>query len=624
MKYSKLSKEILDSVGGIGNVDSVTHCVTRLRFFLKDLSKASNEKTKSIDGVMNVNIKNGQYQVIIGTHVKDVYENLIEEYHVNASDEYKHDSKKEEGGFFSRVLNMFQTTVAPLIGAMAGTAMVKALLQILVVTSLITRDSNIYIFFNMVSDGMFYFLPFFYANSASKYFKTNPYISMIFAGAMLHPTFTAMVSEAIPFDLVGLPIRLVSYSSTFIPILLTVWIQSYIEKFADKYSPSTIRIFFAPMLTVLIVAPIAFIGLGPLGWYLGDILAKAVFWLDTNFGWLVVAVIAGAWPLLVMTGMHSSLAPIQGFQRTTFGYATLITPAGICSNMASAGSSFAVSLKSKNKNVKAVASSASVSSICGITEPAVYGLGIPLKTPLIGTIIGGASAGLYSGLMNVKAWGSGSSNIFSLPIFIGEDNSFVHAIIMIIIAIVVAFIATFIMYNGNNEAEVFGDNRKSGKSNCKTKVQSTLDKAEVFAPFDGEIISLSEVNDLAFSEETMGKGVAMIPKEDIVRSPIAGVVEMLFDTKHAVGIVSDDGLEVLIHIGIDTVKSGGEHFEALVTKGNQVEIGTPLIKFNSEKLLDSGYDLTTPIIITNTNTYLDVIETSSSVTDDKPILTVIK
>lgn len=622
MKYEPLTKEIIKAVGGEENVSKLTHCVTRLRFYLADPSKASTEEAKKIEGVMGAVYKNGQFQVIIGPHVDEVYDVILKTTKIDGADSDT-EKKEEKRNVFSRMINVIQSCIAPIIGPMAGTAMVKAFLQILLVFNILSPESPTYTMLNIVSDGLFYFMPFFFAHAAGKYFKCNPYLSMVFAGALLHPGFAEIVALGEPVSMFGLPVGLVNYSSTFVPILLVVWFQSYAEKYAKKFSPDAIKLFFVPMLTVLVTAPVAFVVAGPLGFYMGDILGTGVNWMDQHLGWLVVSLVAGAWPLLVMTGMHASLTPIQAVQRTTLGYATLITPAGICSNLATAGAGFAVSLRSKKKELKTLATSASISAVCGISEPAMYGINLPLKRPLYATIIGGASAGLYAGIMNVKAWGSGSSSIFSLPIFIGEDNSFMHAIVMMGIAVVVSFVASFILFKETDEAitDEALDLEENGTGTSSTKIE----KQELFSPLKGEIISLSEVEDEAFNSGALGKGIAILPDNDLVVSPVDGTVEMIFKTKHAIGLKTDDGTEVLIHIGIDTVKLDGEYFETLVKTGDKVTVNTPLVRFDKEKITEKGFDLTTPVVITNSKEYLDIIETDLRVTDQEtPILTVIK
>lgn len=619
MKYGQLVNEIFKAVGGKENVTSVSHCVTRLRFVLKDDKKALPPvETKKIKGVTECIVKSGQYQIVIGPHVEDVYNEVI------AVGKFDSDIKKdshERKSIFTEIINIFQQSVSPIIGPMAGTAMIKALLTILVLVNLLSKDSSTYQMLSLISDALFYFMPFYFAHSSSKYFGGNGYITMVIAGAMLHPTWTNIVSTGDPVSLFGLPVKLATYSATFLPIILVAWFESYVEKFARKISPAPVRIFLVPMITVLITSVAAFVVLGPLGYYVGEILYNIVTWLNSHVSWLVVALVAGAWPLLVMTGMHSSLMPIQAVERTTLGYATIITPAAIIANMSQAAAAFAVTFRTKDSDRKALATSTAISAVCGVTEPVLYGLNLPLKTPLIASIIGGSVGGLISGLLHVKAWSSGSSNIFSLPIFIGEDNSFIYAIIMIAVACLISFFISFILYKEPSFKEV--ENKEENKDS--EAAENVIKKTLITSPMNGKLIELKDVNDDAFNSGALGKGVAIIPKDDIVYSPVDGVVQMVFKTKHSVGLLSTEGIEILIHIGLDTVNLEGKYFKVLVKQGDKVEKGTPLIRFDKKNIEEEGYDLTTPVIITNTNDFLDIIETSESNVDiNTTILTVIK
>lgn len=622
MKYEELCNQILKAVGGKDNINSISHCVTRLRFMLKDGTKAAPaEETKKISGVTGCVIKNGQYQVVIGPHVDEVYDDMVK---ISGVSDGEKPEEGKKGNIFQQLINVLQQCIAPIIGPMAGTAMIKAVLQILVVLGLMSKSSQTYTMMSMISDGLFYFMPFYFAHSAGKVFGTNGYLTMVIAGAMLHPTWSGLVAAGESVALFGLPVKLVTYSSTFMPILLIAWFQSYVERFAKKISPKAVRIFLVPLITVFITSIVGFVVLGPVGFYIGDVLATVVMWVNAHFSWLVVALVAGLWPVLVMTGMHSSLMPIQAVERTTLGYATIITPAGIISNMSQAAATFAVAVRSKDKELKSLASSSAITAVCGVTEPALYGVSLPLKRPLIAAIIGGACGGLYSGLNHVKAWGSGSSNIFSLPIFIGEDNSFVNAIIMIVITMVVSFVISFIFFKepGEETKKEIGANSADKK---KTGSEGTLKKTEIKAPVQGRLLALSEVQDGVFQSGAMGKGIALVPASDTLVSPVDGTVAMLYSAANAVRLKTADGVEVLINIGRDTAKQGGNHFEALVKQGDTVDAGMPLIRFDRAALEAAGCDLTTPVVVTNSDEFLDVIETDQpEAAPGMTILTVIR
>lgn len=601
MKYETLIKEIINNIGGESNIDSVTHCMTRLRFVLKDDKKANVDAVKKINGVIGGVNKGGQFQVVIGTHVSDVFEELIKIADVKVTENTGVKEKKTPiNQFFDTIAGIFM----PIVGALAGAGMVKAILALLVFFKLVDTTSQTYTILFMISDVVFYFLPFFLAFTSAKKFNCNPFLAIIFAGLLLHPTYVDFktAGEAVAFF--GIPVKLATYSSSVVPIILIVYFQSFVEKLANKISPKAIKVFFVPMLVIFITAPVGLILLGPLGTILGGYLGLFFTFLDSRASWLVPTLVGGLAPLLVMTGMHYSLGAVQATQRAAMGYATILAPGMMSSNMAQAAATFAVSLRTKNKELKSLASSCAATALCGVTEPALYGVNMKLKRPLYATMIAGACAGLYAGISGVKAWSAGTSNIFALPIYIGPDKSFMNICITVAIALILGFVISFIIYK---EPEDFKDTTEKKKSE---KVIN--EKLEIKSPLKGTVVPLKDVKDDAFATGAMGMGVAIEPINGEVASPVNGTVSMLFETKHAIGIISETGCEILIHIGIDTVKLNGKYFEAFVKIGDHVKLGTPLIQFDIEKIKLEGYDVITPIIITNTAEYLGVVETTAS------------
>ena len=589
MKYQEMIKEILIHIGGEANIESVTHCMTRLRFVLKDDSKADSSAVKNIKGVVGCVNKGGQFQIVIGTHVAEVYEELSGTVGIkNGNTQTK---KKFE---LSQVFDLIAGIFMPIVGALAGSGMVKAILSVCVAANWIDTTSQTYTLLYMISDIVFYYLPFFLAYSAAKKFKINPYVSLIFAGMLVHPTFTGLKSAGEAVSFLGLPVNMATYTSSVIPIILIVAFQAIIEKYVKKFTPNAIKTFFVPMMTILIVAPVGLIVLGPLGAILGGYLSTFFTFLDTKASWIVPTLVGGLAPLLVMTGMHYSLGAAQSVQRATVGYATIL----------------AGTLNTKNKQLNALASSCAVTAIGGITEPALYGVNMKLKRPLYATMLAGGCAGLYAGITGVKAWSAGTSNIFALPIYIGADNSFMNACITVAIALVLGFIFSWVLYK---EPVEFEEEKKAEPSSLNKKT-------EIYAPLKGAVLPLSEVKDDAFSSEALGKGCAIVPVDGEIVSPFDGTVVMLFETKHAIGLTSEDGTEVLIHFGLDTVKLNGEYFTAHVKTGDKVKRGDKLISADLNAIQDKGYDVITPIIITNSNNYLDVVETDQDNADLQTVL----
>lgn len=618
MSYEVLAKEIIEKVGGASNISAVAHCMTRLRFNLKDDSKVNLETVKAIDGVVGAVNKGGQFQVIIGTHVSKVFDAIQA---VGNFDQSSSDEPEEKKSVASQILDAIAGTFSPIIPAIAGSGMIKALLAVLTTFNWLSTDSQTYYILNFVSDATFYFLPFLLAFSASKKFKCSPYVAAALAGILLHPNLGALAELGNPVQYFGLPVTLATYSSSVIPIILIVWVQSYVEKYAKKYSPNSVEIFLAPMITMLVMSILALVVLGPIGAIAGDYLAQGFTFLDEKASWLVPTIIGALCPLLVMTGMHYSLVPICLAQLATLGYDSFLSPGMMVSNIAQGVAAAVVAFKAKDQNMKSIAASSAITGVMGITEPALYGVNLPLKTPLYSAMIGGGCAGLYAGITGIRAFASSSPGLAALPVFIGGEgmSNFINAIISVAIAIVVTAVAALVLV----KIEVPESKENEIKEAKKDNIQLNK-KVIIQSPMTGTVLPLSQVSDEAFASEAMGKGIAIIPEEGKVFSPVDGTIAMVFGTKHAIGLVSESGVEVLIHVGIDTVKLNGQHFNAYVESGQVVKKGDLLLEFDMDAIKEAGFSLETPVIITNTQQYLDIIETEESLIQvNKELLTII-
>ena len=608
MNYENLAKSILEKVGGEQNVSNLTHCATRLRFNLKDNTKANTDSMKALNGVMGVVEKGGQYQVIIGNDVNNVYKEIMKisnlEGKENSSEEV--DDRKP----IAKVIDTITGIFTPILPAITAAGMMKAVLALLSAFKLLTADSQTYQVINFMADAAFYFLPILLASSAAKKFKCNQYLAMMLGGMLLHPTFVSMVNNAkeagTSIGVFGLPISLASYSSSVLPIILGVWFMSYVEPIADKISPKAIKFFTKPLITALVTGIVLLVAIGPIGYIVSDKVGLAIKTLESYASWLVPTLIGGLTPLLVMTGTHYGLIPIGINNRMTMGYDTIIYPGMLASNVAQGGAALAVAFKTKNSEIKQLASSAGITGVCGITEPALYGVNLRFKTPLYAAMIGGAVGGLFLGIFRVCNYSGGSPGFLTLPSYIGGESmmNFVYACIGAVISVVVSFIACLALYKDpkeeNTKEEVVVKEEEASK-------KPLVNKITVASPIKGDIVPLNKVNDETFASEMMGKGVAINPKEGKVVSPINGKVQMLFKTKHAIGLKSDEGAEILIHIGMDTVQLEGKHFTAHVKDGDTVKIGDTLVEFDMEAIKNEGYELVTPIIVTNTMDYLEVI-----------------
>ncbi len=617
MNYQELAAKILKLVGGKDNVSGLTHCATRLRFNLVDESKADTETLKNTPGVLGVVKSGGQYQIVIGNDVNHVYKPIAEACNLAGKEGNAKAAPEEKKSIGARLIDTITGIFTPILPAITAAGMLKAVLSILTAFHLLSTDSSTYQVISFMADAAFYFLPILLANSAAKKFNCNPYLAMMIGGILLHPNFVSMVAASQEsgqaITLFMIPIYNASYSSSVIPIILSVWFMSFVEPIADKISPKAIKFFTKPLITILVAGAVALWVLGPVGYVIASWIADGVNLLNTYVSWLVPLVLGGIFPLLVMTGTHYGIIPIGINNRMTTGYDTIVYPANLASNIAQGAATFAVGFKTKSSQVRELAISAGITAVCGITEPALYGINMRFKTPLISACIGGATGGLYVGLLHVKNYAGGSPGLMTLPGYIGGSGfrDLIHACIGAAIAFAVSFVVSFILYKDKSTAAVAETEASAAKpeSNADAKTAETSAKAavNVGAPVSGELIPMNQVNDPTFAQEIMGKGAAIIPEEDVFVSPVNGTVQMVFDTKHAIGFVSDEGAEVLIHVGLDTVNLKGKYFEALVKNGDKVSIGTPVLKADLKQIKKEGYDTVTPVIITNSMEYADVI-----------------
>lgn len=624
MNYEALANEVIKEIGGKENVVSVTNCMTRLRFHLKNDDLANGDAIRAIEGVAGVTNSGGQYQIIIGTDVSNVTTELRK---MGLKDTYSagnEEEKRQNKGVINRIFDTITTIFAPIVPAIAGSGMIKAVLALLTAFGWLSAESQTHYILSFVSDAAFYFLPVILAFSAANRFKANPYLAAAIGGILLHPNLGALVSAGEPVSFLGLNMPLMNYGSSVVPIILIVWLQSYIEKYAGKFSPNAIKIFFQPLVTLLIIAPIALIVIGPLGTYLGDIMAAGFEFLNDRASWFAPFIMGTFCPLLIMTGMHYSLMPIQLAQYATMGYGTILGPGMLASNIAQGAAGLTVGFKSKDKKIKQLAFSTGTTALMGITEPVMYGINVKLKRPLIAAMIGGGVSGLYAGLTGIRTYASSTAGIPALPVYVGGESiaNLINAVLTIVISIVVTVIATLLL--GTGEKDSSSKTNEQAKSETKTDTISALkNKLTVHTPLKGTTLPLREVKDEAFSTEALGKGIAVLPEDGQVFAPFSGKVSALFKTKHAIGLESSEGVELLIHIGLDTVQLDGQFFEAHVSQDEEVNEGDLLVTFDIKSIKEAGFDVTTPVIITNSSQYLDVIGTDKSfVTRDENILTI--
>ncbi len=624
MDYKALAKTVLNDVGGEENIISFTHCATRLRFNLKDEGKADKKRLEGTKGVMGVVSKGGQLQVVIGSDVPNVYRelNMLGNFEGVRSEKDENDDRS----VLSKVLDTVAGIFTPIIPAITGAGILKAFMALLAAFGWIDRASQTYGILSVFSDAAFYFLPFLIAYSAARKFNCNVVMAMSIAGIMLHPDFMSMINDVTEtgerLKFIGIPVTPATYSSSVIPIILAVWLMSYVEPLADKISPKPVKFFTKPLITLVVTGAITITVIGPLGTIIGDGIAAGISFLNKYASWLVPLIIGAATPYLVMTGTHYGLIPIGINNIATAGFDTIIGPGMLGSNISQGGAAFAVALRTKNKILRQEAYSSGITAVCGITEPALYGVNLKLKKPLIAVSIGGAASGLYLGIMGVGRYTSGSPGLLALPGYIGTEGftNIINAVIGSAIALAVSFIAALIIG--------FDDPQDSGESpdtvdNSKESagVKGAGVKSEVLcAPVKGKVIPIEEVADPTFAEKILGDGAAIIPDTGLIVSPADAAVDTMFDTNHAVSLATDGGAELLIHVGIDTVKLNGKHFKAMVKNGDRVKVGQPLIEFDLDGIKAEGYDTTTSIVVTNCKDYAGIERKDGDAAEKKPFL----
>ncbi len=623
-KYESLAKEIVKQIGGKENVSGLTHCITRLRFKLKDESKANDDVLKNMDGVVTVMKSGGQYQVVIGNHVAEVYADVcpligLDEKAATAASE----EEKEKTNLIDIVSNIFQ----PILGVMSACGMLKGLNALFVALGLYTDAAGIYTMLNGIGDALFMFLPMFLGYTSAKKFGLKPMLGLAIGAAMCYPAlqgstlsaageplytlFSGTVFESdIYMTFLGLPIIAMDYTSTVIPVIFIVYFASKCEKFFNKFIPDLVKFFFVPMLVLLVALPIGFMIIGPVSTFGSMLISQFVFKIREFSPLLAGAVVGGTWQILVIFGMHWGFIPVYINNMVTLGYDNVMMPFFGCT-FATAGVVLAIFCKTKDKKMKELALPNFISSIFGVTEPAIYGITLPMKKPFIVSCIVGAIVGGFYGQFNFRKFFAGGMGIFEFPAMINPDGTNGNIIVAIIgaaLAIVLAFVMMFVVYREKETAPEQASEKIEAKP--EPVQQNGLLKKEVIAsPLKGDVLPLTECKDEAFAMGILGKGVVIIPEEGKVVSPVNGTLTTIFPTLHAMGITSENGVEMLIHIGMNTVELNGKYFTAKAKQGDKISVGDVLVEFDKDAIAAEGYSIETPVLVTNADDFLDMIET---------------
>lgn len=631
-KYEDLAKEIVKNVGGKENVSSLTHCITRLRFKLKEESRANDDVLKKMEGVVTVMKSGGQYQVVIGNHVPEVYADVLPL--LGAEEESPgNDDDAPSGSLFNRAIDAISGIFQPILGIMAACGMVKGLNALFVAIGLYGDTGGAYLVFNAVGDGLFHFLPLFLGYTAAKKFRLKPMIGLVIGAIMCYPTvqdstlsqggealYTLFAGTMFESDVYttffGIPMITMDYTGTVIPVIFVVYFASKCERFFSKFIPDLVKFFFVPMLTLLVAIPVGFLAIGPVAVFGSTIIAEVVISVRNFSPLLAGAIVGGTWQILVIFGLHWGFIPVYINNIMTNGYDNVMMPFFACT-FATSAVVLAIFWKTKDKKLKEMAFPNFISGIFGVTEPAIYGIILPLKKPFVISCIAGCIGGGFYGAFNFRKFMMGGMGIFEFPAMIEPDGSLGNLIVAgvgVVLTMVIAFTATMIFYREEAPAEPASESvleTKKTETSAQQKEKQLVNRLEIASPIKGKVVKQADMKDEAFGSGALGKGVAVQPEEGKVYAPADGVISALFPTLHAIGITTDTGAELLIHVGLDTVQLNGEGYRASVSEGDRVKKGALLLEFDIALIKSRGFSTETPVLVTNAEDYLDVVETSA-------------
>lgn len=632
--YDALAKTIIKDVGGKDNVISVVHCTTRLRFKLKDEKKANDDALKDTDGVVTVVKAGGQYQVVIGNEVADVYEAVLKEGGFSGGGQVADDDLDDSNmSLMDKAIDLISGIFTPILGPMAAAGMIKGLTAMCASFGWLAKTSGTYEVLYAIGDGFFYFLPLILAITSAKKFKVDRFTAITIGAAMCYPAMVAMnSSKKVLFDLfngtflhsqvhatfLGIPIISMNYTSTVIPIILAVWFASVVERWCKKWIPTVVKTFLVPFVTLLIVVPLTFLIIGPLATWIGNALA-AITSAVYNFSPVLAGILLGSfWQVFVIFGVHWGFVAVMMSNIAALGYDPILG-LSLGASFAQIGVVLAILLQTKDQKLKGIALPAFLSGIFGVTEPAIYGVTLPRKKPFVLSCIAAGIGGGLIGFFGTKMYMMGGMGVFVIPAAIGPKTGVDMSVYGLMIAMAVSVVLGFILQIalGKKSVDQAYDEKQAKTVQEVANQADTIAKAapslastsdlnvstELVSPLAGELLPLSEVKDEVFSSGAMGEGVAVEPSEGVLHAPADGKVVMTFPTGHAIGMKTSDGAEILMHIGMDTVNLQGHGFETLVAKGDEVKAGDELVKFDIDAIHAKGYVVTTPIVVTNSKDY---------------------
>ena len=633
-KYEKLAQTIVENVGGKENVDHLVHCITRLRFTLKNEDLANDEQLKKTEGVVTVMKSGGQYQVVIGNHVSEVYDEVLPLLDLQSSSSSTPTAKQQHG--LSALIDIISGIFQPILSIMAACGMLKGFNTLFATLGLYSNTSGGYLIINAASDALFTFLPIFLGYTAAKKFGLKPMIGLALGGAMVYPQIQAsalsatkplytlfnhtMFASPVYIDFFGIPVISVDYTGTVIPVILAVWFASKCEKFFNRLVPDLVKFFFVPMLTMLVALPVTVIVLGPIATFGSTLISQLTLSIREISPLLAGGLVGATWQILVIFGMHWGFIPVYINNVMTLGYDNVMMPFFACT-FATSAVVLAIFFKTKDQKLKEMAIPNFISGIFGVTKPAIYGMLLPLKTPFIISCIAGGIGGAFYGHFNFRKFIMGGMGIFELPNMMNPDGTMgniIVALVGIVISMVVAFILTMIFYK---EQPILAEtNTKAATTPLSEKTSTHVQSQKLLSPLTGNIIALDQVADEAFSSGLLGKGVAIVPTKGQVLAPCEATVTTLFPTLHAIGLTSEEGAEILIHIGFNTVQLNGQYFTSHVKQGERVHTGQLLVEFDQTAIEAQDYSTITPVVITNSDQFTQITVTEQTAIQPQDIL----
>ena len=632
LDYIETSRKIIDAVGGVSNIREVSHCMTRLRLVLKDDRKVNDAAVNKIPGVKTVFKQFDQYQLVIGNEVADLCKAM------NTLGDFDPMNSPEEAPICSPLQRLFSFVagcMTPLLPAMLGTGMIKVVITLLTTFAGVDKASSTYIILNAMGDCFFFFLPVFLSYTIAKKIGGTPVLFMTVGAAMVYPELIFLLMGGslelssfmgLPCTyFFGVPVICSNYTSSVLPIFLMAPVMKAVEDFADRISPRVIKAFLKPLLFITICVPVALIVLGPIGNILGNLLAGVFNWMYHSCGWLTMGLVSALMPFIIMTGMHYALIPLYLNNLATLGFDALVLVTMFCSNLAQGGASLGVAAKTKQTETRSEGFASAVSAIiAGVTEPAMYGINLRYQKPMIAAVIAAGVSGLFCGLTGVSGYTMGGSpSLLTLITFIGGEapmRNLMYGVIAAAISIILSFTLSFLLYR---EAEIVEEKTPEEPVPAPEEkspfYRPLVQRIVLTAPLTGDVVALSDVPDQAFASGALGEGAAIIPTDGRVCAPCNGIIAATMDTEHAISLVSDEGLELLIHVGLNTAELDGKYYEYKVSKGSKVKEGDVLIEFDIAGITAAGYTLHTPVVVTNYDQYVSIktmVESSVKVGED--------